>query len=267
MNPEEMLGLVFSSEPDDELLDSQAGEQNLLEGYSDLHGKDINLIHLACQEGLSLTLQYILMTRPDLLDFKSAAGWTPLMTACEAGQTDLIDAIIEGAEDKARVKMLEYVCKTGSPLHAAITGQKPTETVKLLIEKYEAISIDDAEPDYVEKMVNMKDESFIHPLFLTVFMGNTEVTKLLLDQGADPMAASDPNGVTLLHICAERGYEKLAAMICQAAPSLIFQSDSEGNTAMHVVCDWDYIEVLKTFCDCADSQIEKAEAARSCDNQ
>ena len=55
--------------------------------------------------------------------------------------------------------MLEYTCQTGSPLHAAITGQKPLETVQMLIDKYEAISVDDAEPEYVEKMLNLKDES------------------------------------------------------------------------------------------------------------
>ena len=44
------------------------------------------------------------------------------MTACESGQTELIEAIIDGAEDKARVKLVEYTCLTGSPLHAAVTG-------------------------------------------------------------------------------------------------------------------------------------------------
>ena len=92
-----------------------------------------------------------------------------------------------------------------------------------------------------------------------MFQGNIEVTKLLIDQGADPEAASDANGVTLLHICAERGYDELAKLICKAAPRLIFQSDSDGNTAMHVVCDWDYLDVLKTFCECIDGELEKQE--------
>ena len=79
------------------------------------------------------------------------------MTACEAGHIDLIEAIIDGAEDEARVKMLEYTCQTGSPLHAAITGQKPLETTQLLVEKFETISVDEGDPDYVDRMVNMKD--------------------------------------------------------------------------------------------------------------
>lgn len=91
-----------------------------------------------------------------------------------------------------------------------------------MIEKYEEISVDDGDPDYVEKMVNMKDDSKIHPLFLATFMGNKEVTKFLLAQGADPLSASDQNGVTLLHICAERGYSELASLLCSTSPSLVF---------------------------------------------
>ena len=83
MNPSEMLKLVFSSEPDDD--QERHPLMGHFDGYSDLHGKDINVMHLVCQEGLSRTLEYILTRYPDQLDFKSAAGWTPLMTACEAG--------------------------------------------------------------------------------------------------------------------------------------------------------------------------------------
>lgn len=114
-------------------------------------------------------------------------------------------------------------------------------------------AIEECEPDFVETIVNKKDLSEIHPLFLSVFQGNTDVTKALLEQGADPMQASDPNGVTLLHICAERGYSELCALICVVSPLLVFEKDHEGNTALHVVCDWDYLEIVKTLCDVADS--------------
>lgn len=80
-------------------------------------------------------------------------------------------------------------------------------TTRFLVEKLEEISIDEGEPDYLETVLNRKDLSDIHPLFLSVFSGNLEITKYLLEQGSDPMLASDKNGVTLLHICAERGYE------------------------------------------------------------
>ena len=86
-----------------------------------------------------------------------------------------------------------------------------------------------------------------------MFCGNIELTKLLLENGADPMKASDSNGVSLLHICAERGYNEIAMLICDVAPELVLEQDDEGNTSLHVVCDWDYLDVLKTLCDTIDA--------------
>ena len=118
--------------------------------------------------------------------------------------------------------------------------------------------MDEDDPDYVENSVNRKDQSHIHPLFLAVFAGNIELTKALLKQGSDPMQASDSNNVTLLHICAERGYSEITNLICDTAPKLIFEKDNEGNTPLHVVCDWDYLEIIKKFCDTMDAQLELA---------
>ena len=84
------------------------------------------------------------------------------------------------------------------------------DTTAYLIELYEAISIDEGDPEYLETMVNKKDLAHTHPLFLAVFQGHSDLTKELLDQGSKPELASDENGVTLLHICAERGYTKIA---------------------------------------------------------
>ena len=57
-------------------------------------------MHLACQEGLIQTVKFILETDPRQVGFKTAAGWTPLMTACEAGHTDVITLIMEAVEKK-----------------------------------------------------------------------------------------------------------------------------------------------------------------------
>ena len=44
------------------------------------------------------------------------------MTACEAGHTDVIDVLLDLVSDKERMKLLEYTCESGSPLHAAVTS-------------------------------------------------------------------------------------------------------------------------------------------------
>ena len=54
-----MLSLVFSV-PDKEL--DEDGEHFDRDDY---HEKDINVLHLACQEGLCQTVEFILQTEPN----------------------------------------------------------------------------------------------------------------------------------------------------------------------------------------------------------
>ena len=212
-------------------------------------------MHLACQEGLQRTAKFILQQEcvpiTEILQFKTASSWTPLMTAAEAGQTEMMDIIVNAAENKLDV--LGYTCESGSPLHAAITGQNPLETVQHLVDLIESAAIDEGDPDLADTVINKKDQSEVHPLFLAVYSGNLEVTKFLLDSGAKTALASDAHGATLLHICAERGYSELTKVVCEADPQLVFESDEDGNTALHIVCDWDYTDVLKTLCDTMDA--------------
>jgi len=86
----------------------------------------------------------------------------------------------------------------------------------------ESAAIDDGDPDLADTMINKKDESGVHPLYLAVYCGHLDVTKFLLDNGAKPSLASDVQKATLLHICAERGYTELTTVICKADPELVF---------------------------------------------
>ena len=52
------------------------------------------------------------------------------MIACEAGHVEIIELIVS----KKQILLYDCVSDTGTPLHAAITGRKPLETVKALIE-------------------------------------------------------------------------------------------------------------------------------------
>lgn len=54
------------------------------------------------------------------------------------------------------------------------------------------------------------------PLFLAVYTGHEDVVQALLEANADPMK-SFING-SPLHICAERGFVKIAALLIEKAP-------------------------------------------------
>ena len=90
-NPDKMLQLVFTADAPDENYEYEES----LYGEAGKHAKNINMLHLACQEGLLNTAKFIVKRDPDQLNFKSASGWTPLMTACEAGSTNVIEMIYE----------------------------------------------------------------------------------------------------------------------------------------------------------------------------
>ena len=148
------------------------------------------MLHIACQEGLIDTVLHVLEQKPELTETTSKAGWTPLMNACEAGHLEAARILIDFEPD-----LLLYVCQNGSPLHAAISGRQPYETVKLLISR--------------DVLVNKPDLSNVSPLYLAVFTGHPEVVQALLDAGARPSIdnyAQEP----LLHVCAERGFVEIA---------------------------------------------------------
>ena len=71
-------------------------------------------------------------------------------------------------------------------------------------------------------MVNKKDKAGVHPLFLSCYSGNFEITKLLIESGADLSQSSNHSNVSPLHICAERGFIEIAEMLLDESPDMVF---------------------------------------------
>jgi ankyrin repeat protein len=93
------------------------------------------------------------------------------MMACESGYHELVDLLVSSAGEK----ILKYNHDSGSPLHAAITGKKPIETIEALLSFYY-----DSFDMELDEMVNLKDQAGTHPLYLAVFHGNHDAVRLLL---------------------------------------------------------------------------------------
>lgn len=200
-------------------------------------------MHIACQEGLFLVVKYILKKFPELSKTTTGAKWTPLMIACEAGHEEIIELIIS----KKPALLYDYASESGTPLHAAISGKKPEVSVKVLIEQFD-------EDNRTVEMVNKKDLSGIHPLFLSSFTGNLEITQLLIESGSDPAQASNESNATPLHICAERGFDEMSELLLDILPDLLWQKeDIDGNTPLHVACEWDQLECVRQYCDVLDT--------------
>ena len=105
-------------------------------------------------------------------------------------------------------------------------------------------------------LVNSCDLNGISPLMLACYLGDVSLVQMLLDNGADPLMASTKNNVTVLHVCAERGFVEIAKLILRKYPSLVFEVESEkGNSALHVATEWDYIELVKMFTELGGRQL------------
>ena len=65
------------------LADPSLIDKRLSSDEGDEHRQNMNLLHLACQEGLYLTAKLILSRKKDLVNETTAVGWTPVMMACE----------------------------------------------------------------------------------------------------------------------------------------------------------------------------------------
>ena len=69
----------------------------------------------------------------------------------------------------------------------------------------------------------MKDSNGVSPLMLACYIGDITIVEYLLENGADPLLASTQANVTLLHVCAERGFYEIARLILRKCPSLVFE--------------------------------------------
>ena len=71
----------------------------------------------------------------------------------------------------------------------------------------------------LKQLLNSKDKSLTHPLFLAAYLNRIEVTQMLLKHGSNPKQTAHPiNKANVLHICAERGFEELAAIFVENCP-------------------------------------------------
>ena len=51
------------------------------------------------------------------------------MNACESGEIEAIELLLA-----YNLEQLDYICDYGSPIHAAITGKDPFNTVSFLLD-------------------------------------------------------------------------------------------------------------------------------------
>ena len=145
----------------------------------------------ACALGDSARALPLLDAEPELLCAHSHDGWTPLHLACFCGSHELVTALLERG---AAVTAISRNPTRNTPLHAALAGVAPVETVLCLIDKGADVSA--------------VGGAGATPLHLAASRGNQVLVELLLARGARSRPME--NGQTPASIARDRGYPELA---------------------------------------------------------
>ncbi|UYV73179.1 ANKRD16 [Cordylochernes scorpioides] len=193
------------------------------------HNKDgWNAFHIACREGHSEIVSYLLTTDPQLWKTTSKNGRVPLHTAALYGCTQVIRILLEQEGCDPNIK---DSCGTTPCMEAAKGGH--VHVLELL---------------YQTKIVNngATDQMGRSALHIAAQVGQVRALDYLLQQGADINIPSPKDGQTPLHSAAKENQTKSILFLLEhgALPNL---KDTQGRTAKDICTLMDNKECLHLF--------------------
>jgi ankyrin repeat protein len=130
--------------------------------------QNISPIHNAAELGNLQIVQMLLEKKADF-NIQTSEGETPLMCACRTGYVEVVkELLLAGADPNIRAAL------GTTALHVAVSGKFP-EIVRTLLERKVNVDVQ-RDTDEVKG---------VSPLHLAAELGDLEITKLLLDAGAN----------------------------------------------------------------------------------
>ncbi|XP_026463425.1 uncharacterized protein LOC113366088 [Ctenocephalides felis] len=237
-----------------------------------MHGADVSLVtrpgqesafHYCAMAGNNDIMSEMIahMSATDIqkaMNRQSAAGWTPLLIACNRGHMELVNNLlanharvdvfdIEGRSalhlaaehgylqvcdalltNKAFINSKSRVGRTALHL-AAMNGF--AHLVRFLIRDHNAV-ID---------ILTLRKQT---PLHLAAASGQLEVCKLLLDLGAN-IDATDDLGQKPIHVAAQNNFSDVAKLFLQRHPVLVTATSKDGNTCAHIAAMQGSVRVIE----------------------
>ena len=147
-------------------------------------------------------VQYLMSCNSQLLLCKDREGRTPLHTACQHGQTEVVNIFIQSLQTQTDAIIFEMTDANGnSPLHLACVGGNIT-IVQLLVDHGASIIA-----------ANSRGETPVHT---AAQHKSVEIMELLLDKGDNTVIElTDSNKCTPLHHAAENNQSEIITFLQQ----------------------------------------------------
>lgn len=179
----------------------------------------------------------------------------PFYKACETNDVKTFNELLPNVKVETLIETNQH---GWTPLHElAIRGNEPF--VKLYLERFRGITIQSNEK-YIP-LYDIQDKDGSSPLFYAALSGNSSITELLLDAGANQNIANN-KGRLPLHEALSNGHEETATLlITRGAP--INAKDNEGVTAFSEARD-NKLENFLIFLGDVSIQLSQQQKLESC---
>lgn len=239
--------------------------KQLLERNADVNMRSDNNgnspLHYAAQNGHNDLARLLINSGADL-KLENRRGWTPFHNAVAWGHKDLAEFLFEKENDiiiappylmaivcnSGYKDIVEYLIKLGANINPAIDLHYEANQIPSLE------SVWNNHPDILQLLLdygadpNAKDRYSWSLLHYTVYDGNVDMTRMLLDKGALVNVIENEFGRTPLSYAAEKGYISLVEMLIQQKAD-VNAKDFRGRTPLDNAKDHSQDEMIKLLRD------------------
>ena len=207
------------------------------------HGADVNLgdidkvtpLHVAASRGRIDSIKLLLEKRAKQ-DVEDQMGATPLFCAAREGYAEALKVLIDAAKAEGHSMLTRvlhaYDRDCNTPLHtAAVNGN--ADCTAILVKSGASIMA--------------RNKGGATPLHLAAIDGNTALASELLKAAKEgTVPANQPDGARVrpLHMAAQYGHPKLAALLIEHGAK-IDGADDEGLSALMSACSFNQIECVE----------------------
>ena len=183
------------------------------------------VLHYACQEGEQELVQYLVENYPILLTMRDKEGQSPFLVVGISGSVELVEYLISKGCD-----VLDNDNDGKTILYTACNENK-LELVKYLVEKS-------------GELLTMRQEDGQSPFLVAGLSGSVELVKYLLSKGCYVLD-KDNNGLTVLHYACKEGNTEVVQYLVENYQDVLTMRDKELSSPFHVAGLSGSVELVK----------------------